>query len=138
MRRLTPAQTDRACGVLIAAAAGDALGAGYEFGSAAYDGWPAMIGGGVGGFAPGEWTDDTAQAVAIARVALAGADLRSPEALDAIADGFLEWYAGGPADVCVVCDASIRREPRSGSPTITSRTSGVSMRVNTVSPMTST
>ena len=30
--RLTPAQLDRACGVLLATAAGDALGAGYEFG----------------------------------------------------------------------------------------------------------
>ena len=97
--RLTSAQVDRACGVLLASAAGDALGAGYEFGSAAYDGTPTMIGGGLGGFAPGEWTDDTAQAVAIARVAATGADLRSPEALDAVAAGFAEWYAGGPADV---------------------------------------
>lgn len=97
--RLTPAQHDRACGVLLASAVGDALGAGYEFGSAAYDGRPRMIGGGLGGFAPGEWTDDTAQAMAIARVAMTGADLRTTEALDAIADGFLEWYAGGPSDV---------------------------------------
>lgn len=97
--RLTSAQHDRACGVLLASAVGDALGAGYEFGSAAYDGWPAMIGGGLGGFATGEWTDDTAQAVAIARVAMTGADLRTTEALDAIADSFLEWYAEGPADV---------------------------------------
>ena len=59
--KLTTAQTDRACGVLLAAAAGDALGAGYEF-SAPLDGVPAMIGGGLGNFAPGEWTDDTAQA----------------------------------------------------------------------------
>lgn len=106
--RLTSAQHDRACGVLLASAVGDALGASYEFGSAAYDGWPAMIGGGLGGFAPGEWTDDTAQAVAIARVALTGADLRSPEALDAIADGFLEWYAGGPADVGIQTSQVLR------------------------------
>ena len=33
--RLNAAQTDRACGVLLGAACGDALGAGYEFGSAA-------------------------------------------------------------------------------------------------------
>ena len=33
-RALTSAQMDRACGVLLAAACGDALGAGYEFGSA--------------------------------------------------------------------------------------------------------
>ena len=81
MRRLTSAQMDRACGVLLAAACGDALGAGYEFGSARLDGAPRMIGGGLGGFAPGEWTDDTAQAVAIAEVAATGADLRTDEAL---------------------------------------------------------
>lgn len=99
---LTPAQTDRAVGVLLASAAGDALGAGYEFGSAPLPppgALPRMIGGGLGGFAPGEWTDDTAQAVAIAEVAATGADLRTSAALDAVAAGFAEWYAGGPADV---------------------------------------
>lgn len=90
---------DRACGVVVGSAVGDALGAGYEFGAAPYGGWPQMIGGGLGGFAPGEWTDDTAQALAIARVAATGVDLRSVPALDAIAAGFAEWYAGGPADV---------------------------------------
>ncbi|MGW3547018.1 hypothetical protein ACWDHH_04465 [Janibacter hoylei] len=45
--RLTTAQTDRACGVILGSAVGDALGAGYEFGCAAVgpDG-PGMIGGG--------------------------------------------------------------------------------------------
>lgn len=97
--RLTAAQTDRACGVLLASAVGDALGAGYEFGTAAYNGWPVMIGGGLGGFAPGEWTDDTAQALAIASVAATGADLRTSEARDAIAANFAAWYAGDPPDV---------------------------------------
>lgn len=110
--RLTSAQLDRACGVLLASAVGDALGAGYEFGAAPYDGRPAMIGGGLGGFAPGEWTDDTAQAMAIARVAATGADLRSEEALDAIAGGFAEWYAGGPADVGIQTSAALRRAGR--------------------------
>lgn len=99
--RLTSAQHDRACGVLMASGVGDALGAGFEFGAARYDGTPAMIGGGLGGFAPGEWTDDTAQAVAIARVAATGTDLRRGSALDAVAAGFAEWYAGDPADVGV-------------------------------------
>jgi len=97
--QLSSAQRDRACGVLLASAVGDALGAGYEFGAAPYPGVPAMIGGGLGGFAPGEWTDDTAQAVAIARVAAEGLDLRSAPALDAVAAGFAQWYAEGPADV---------------------------------------
>ncbi len=100
--RLSSAQTDRACGVLLGSACGDALGAGYEFGAAPLppDGEaPSMIGGGLGGFAPGEWTDDTAQAYAIAEVAATGADLRSDEALTVIARRFADWYADGPADV---------------------------------------
>lgn len=42
---LTPAQLDRACGAVLGSAIGDALGAGYEFGSAplGQDG-PQMIG----------------------------------------------------------------------------------------------
>ncbi|HWU23933.1 MAG TPA: ADP-ribosylglycohydrolase family protein, partial [Nocardioides sp.] len=97
---LTAEQVDRAIGVLLGSACGDALGAGYEFGVATPgpDG-PRMIGGGLGGFAPGEWTDDTSMAVAIAEVAATGADLRGPEALDAIARGFRRWYDGGPADI---------------------------------------
>ncbi|RYC10497.1 ADP-ribosylglycohydrolase family protein [Nocardioides zhouii] len=109
MLHLTPAQVDRACGALLASAVGDALGAGYEFGSATYTAWPEMIGGGLGGFEPGEWTDDTAQAVAIARVAATGADLRTTEALDAIADGFGAWFAGFPPDVGVQTAAVLRR-----------------------------
>ncbi len=92
-------QIDRGCGVLLASVVGDALGAGYEFDRAPYDGWPAMIGGGLGNFAPGEWTDDTAQAIAIATVAATGADLRTTEALDAIAAGFAMWFADDPSDV---------------------------------------
>lgn len=97
--QLSPVQLDRACGVLVGSAVGDALGAGYEFGSAPYPGWPAMIGGGLGDFAPGQWTDDTAQSVAIALVAADGVDLRSTAALDAIAGHFARWFAGNPPDV---------------------------------------
>ena len=110
--RLTPAQADRACGVLIASAAGDALGAGYEFAHVAPDLVPTMIGGGLGDFAPGEWTDDTSQAVAIARVAATGVDLRTPEALTQIAQGFADWYAGGPADVGIQTSAVLSRAGR--------------------------
>ncbi|MFW5471621.1 ADP-ribosylglycohydrolase family protein [Knoellia sp. CPCC 206435] len=101
---LTAAQTDRACGVLVGAACGDALGAGYEFGTAALPGpnrRVGMIGGGLGGFAPGEWTDDTSQTYAVAAAAATGADLRTPGALDHIARGLADWFAGGPPDVGV-------------------------------------
>ena len=75
--KLTPAQLDRACRVLLATAAGDALGAGYEFGPSLPDDTVIeMAGGGPFGWKPGEWTDDTAMAIAIAETAATGADLR--------------------------------------------------------------
>ena len=110
--QLNAAQLDRACGVLIGAAAGDALGAGYEFTYPGPDLVPVMKGGGLGSFAPGEWTDDTAQAVAIARVAAEGLDLRKPEALDRIAGGFADWYAEGPADVGIQTSSVLSRAGR--------------------------
>ena len=48
-------------------AAGDALGAGYEFNAPLPDSAQVgMIGGGLGNFAPGEWTDDTSMAIVVA------------------------------------------------------------------------
>jgi ADP-ribosyl-[dinitrogen reductase] hydrolase len=96
---LTPVQLDRAAGVLLGTAAGDALGAGYEFSHPTHDTEIDMIGGGPFGFAPGEWTDDTSMAIAVARVSATGADLRDPAALNAIAQGFRDWFDGGPRDV---------------------------------------
>ena len=98
--RLDERTTDRAAGVLLGAAAGDALGVPYEFGPPLSETHqPEMIGGGLGPFAPGEYSDDTQMAVCIAEVAATGADLRTPEALDRIAANFLRWYRGGPADM---------------------------------------
>ncbi|WP_449372004.1 hypothetical protein [Arthrobacter psychrolactophilus] len=52
---LTTAQLDRAAGVLVATAAGDALGAGYELGPALPTSTPVtMKGGGPFGFSPSE------------------------------------------------------------------------------------
>lgn len=91
---------DRAAGALLGTAVGDALGVHYEFATPPPPDVPAeMLGGGLGDFAPGEWSDDTSMAVAIARVVASGADLRKPEALDRIARGFLEWYDDGPPDI---------------------------------------
>lgn len=100
MNDLTPAQLDGARGALLGSATGDALGAGYEFGSAALgpEG-PAMIGGGLGDFEPGEWTDDTTMMWCIADVAATGADLRTEAALTQIARRFRDWYETGPADI---------------------------------------
>jgi ADP-ribosylglycohydrolase len=89
---LDRAQLDRACGVLLASAAGDALGAGYEFGPPlADDVLVAMAGGGAFGWAAGEWTDDTSMAIAIAEAAASGADLREAHAQDHIVGRWVEW-----------------------------------------------
>jgi ADP-ribosyl-[dinitrogen reductase] hydrolase len=89
---MTTAQIDRACGVLVATAAGDALGAPYEFEPArGPEKDVAMVGGGGFGWAPGEWTDDTSMAIAIAEVAATGADLRDGAAQDAIVERWYGW-----------------------------------------------
>jgi len=86
---LNTAQLDRAVGVLLGTAAGDALGAGYEFGPPLPATTPvAMNGGGTFEWAPGEWTDDTSMAWVIAAEAATGTDLRTPQAQDRIAQAW--------------------------------------------------
>ncbi len=73
-------------------ACGDALGVPHEFGpSLADDVTLHMSGGGPFGFAPGEYSDDTAMAVCIAQVAATGADLTSERAVTDVAARFLRW-----------------------------------------------
>jgi ADP-ribosyl-[dinitrogen reductase] hydrolase len=98
---MDPRVLDRAAGALLGSAAGDALGVPYEFATSPLVSEPEQKGGGLGGIAPGQWSDDTEMACVIARVAATGADLRSEVALDAIADGFLDWYGQSPPDVGV-------------------------------------
>ncbi|MCB5274747.1 hypothetical protein BJG92_02284 [Arthrobacter sp. SO5] len=93
--KLTPLQNDRAAGVLTALAAGDALGAGYEFGAPLPDGAEVtMKGGGPFGFAPAEWTDDTSMAVPIAQALLEAASdagSSSPAALTIVVRSWTAW-----------------------------------------------
>jgi ADP-ribosylglycohydrolase len=98
--RLTAEQLDRARGAILGTATGDALGAAYEFDHVKVgpEG-PQMLGGGLGDFAPGEWTDDTTMAWCILDVAATGADLRSDSALTEIAVRFRTWYDAGPLDI---------------------------------------
>ncbi|GAA4752995.1 ADP-ribosylglycohydrolase family protein [Gordonia alkaliphila] len=106
---LTPAQLDRACGAVLGSATGDALGAPYEFDNPrpGPDG-PKMIGGGLGNFAPGEWTDDTTMAWGILDAAATGLDLRSEEGLTAVARHFHDWYRSGPADIGIQTASVLR------------------------------
>lgn len=97
--RLSPVQAGRAAGVLLGQAIGDALGVPFEFQARITAGTARMIGGGLGPYAPGEWSDDTQLAVCIAEVAATGADLTGDAALDAVAQRFLDWQVGGASDI---------------------------------------
>ncbi|WP_197059415.1 ADP-ribosylglycohydrolase family protein [Cryobacterium sp. MLB-32] len=106
---LTTAQRDRAAGVLLGMACGDALGAGYEFGPPLPDGTAVYMKGG-GGFnwAPGEWTDDTSMAIPLARAAAAGLDLRDETVLDDIVAQWVGWAKNAP-DVGIQLRAVLSR-----------------------------
>ncbi|MGB3330325.1 MAG: ADP-ribosylglycohydrolase family protein [Thermomicrobiales bacterium] len=87
---------DRIAGTMLGLAAGDALRAGYEFGPPLPDDIPiSMTGGGAFAWEPGEWTDDTGMAVAIARAIRDTGTPDSHEAaervLDAIAAQWAAW-----------------------------------------------
>jgi ADP-ribosyl-[dinitrogen reductase] hydrolase len=88
--RMTIPVADRIRGALLGLACGDALGAPAEFKSAAtirqeYGTLRDMVGGGV--WMPGEWTDDTGMALAVAE-----GILEAPaDPVSAIGRNFLEW-----------------------------------------------
>lgn len=83
---------DRAVGAILGMAAGDALGAGYEFGPPLPDDAVVeMRGGGTFQWAPGEWTDDTSMAVPILRAVAEGRDLLDEATQDGIAAAWLGW-----------------------------------------------
>lgn len=99
MPQLRGDQLHRAAGVLLTMAAGDALGAGYEFGGPYPSQMPVeMKGGGAFGWQPGEWTDDTQMALVIAEAVVDGDDLRQLTVLDRVVAGWVEWM-GEAADV---------------------------------------
>ena len=96
----TPLDQDRVTGVLLGAACGDALGVPYEFARALGPSQiPQMIGGGLGPYEPGEYSDDTQMHVCVAHIAASGMDLRTDAAQDALAKQFLHWAAGGATDI---------------------------------------
>ncbi|WP_433172536.1 ADP-ribosylglycohydrolase family protein [Actinoallomurus sp. CA-150999] len=112
---LTSEQRDRVAGVLLGAACGDALGVPYEFAERLPDtAVPEMIGGGLGPYAPGEYSDDTQMQVCVAEVAALGGDLRSEAALDGIAERFLRWFHGGASDVGLQTSGVLAATARAG------------------------
>ena len=91
---------DRAKGAVCGGAAGDALGAGYEFTNPHPEDEIVMKGGGAFNWAPGEWTDDTAMAVAILDVLAKGHCN-----IEEIGNNFLSWYESSPPDVGIQTSA---------------------------------
>ena len=126
---LSDSRLDRIEGVLLAQACGDALGVPWELGHRPADagcgaepGDGFMQGGGLGPYEPGEWSDDTQMAVVVARVAATGADLTSRPALDAIANGFIDWYRSTASDVGVQTRAVLTAVARHrGEPGVSDR-----------------
>ncbi|MFE6649982.1 ADP-ribosylglycohydrolase family protein [Nocardioides sp. NPDC057772] len=98
---LTDSQSDRAVGAIVGTAVADALGAHYEFDRPRLgaDEKAQMLGGGLGPFAPGEWTDDTTMAWCILDAAAGGLDLRTEEGLTAVARNFRTWAESDPKDI---------------------------------------
>ncbi len=91
------ARMDRRRGVMAWLAAGDALGAPYEFGPPLPSSHRVgMTGGGVFGWAPGEWTDDTSMAVPIAREVAAGADLLAVQTMSRVGGAWMAWAVDAP------------------------------------------
>lgn len=91
---MTPSLQERFQGCLLALAVGDALGAPVEGLGAAeiarsYGRVTGLVGG--GGWAPGEYTDDTSMMLAIAR-SIAARGRFDPED---VAEGFVEWFETG-------------------------------------------
>ena len=101
---------DRAKGVLLGLACGDALGRPVEFRSpgaieAEYGELTEMVGNGTHGNPAGTITDDTEQALCIAR-SLVERDEFAP---DDIAERFVAWYNGGPFDIGIMTTDALGR-----------------------------
>jgi ADP-ribosyl-[dinitrogen reductase] hydrolase len=88
---------DRAVGAVLGSAAGDALGAGYEFGPPVPEPTPIMMqGGGSFGWRPGEWTDDTSMAVPILQAVARGDDPAAEATLDGLVAAWAQWAQTAP------------------------------------------
>lgn len=118
--RSAPGLRDRAIGALLGLAVGDAVGTTLEF--RARDSYPLltdMMGGGPFHLEPGEWTDDTAMALALADT-LAGAEDLDEQLLMA---RFTQWAEQGAYscngrcfDIGMTVRAALARFRRSGDP----------------------
>jgi ADP-ribosyl-[dinitrogen reductase] hydrolase len=89
---LSTVQRDRALGSIIASAAGDALGAPYEFDPPIAVDQPVLLeGGGHFNWAPGEWTDDTSMAICILELLAKGRALGDESTQDELVSAWANW-----------------------------------------------
>ena len=117
---LTREQLYRALGVLIGAACGDALGAPFEFGGPGQwfrmfaqrvlGGTGEMIGGGGFNWAPGEFTDDTQMAVALAESIITCGGVNP----DHLWESFRAWREGA-TDVGINTGIVLSQQSRHGA-----------------------
>jgi ADP-ribosyl-[dinitrogen reductase] hydrolase len=111
---------DRAVGALVGLAVGDAIGTTLEF--SRRDAQPAltdMVGGGPFRLQPGEWTDDTAMALALADSLAADPDLDEADLMSR----FVDWQRSGSYsctgrcfDIGVTTRQALSRFRASGNP----------------------
>ena len=113
---------DRALGAFLGLAAGDAVGTTLEFeGRDAHPPLTDMVGGGPFGLQPGQWTDDTSMALALAD-SLALAPSGPFDARD-LMDRFVDWREGNDYsctgrcfDIGNTVSAALARYRRNGDP----------------------
>jgi ADP-ribosyl-[dinitrogen reductase] hydrolase len=109
---------DRAVGAMVGLAVGDAVGTTLEFKSRdSYAYLTDMVGGGPFHLKPGEWTDDTSMALAIAASLLDQPDL---DPLD-LMQRFVSWrehgeYSCGCKDIGITVSSALSRFQRTGDP----------------------
>lgn len=126
--KLSARQLDRAVGVVLASAAGDALGSQYEFGPGLHDDAVPEFGVGVFGHERGEWTDDTSMAMPILEAAARGESLLDPGTHARIVQRWIEWSATAKdvgAQTRAVLGLLGREGSRQARPAVSGRDSGV-------------
>ncbi|HWI51420.1 MAG TPA: ADP-ribosylglycohydrolase family protein [Symbiobacteriaceae bacterium] len=116
-KRLLDTEAGRTLGALLGLACGDALGVTVEFMERSEvrrqypDGHTEIIGGGPFRFAAGQWSDDTAMALAVAN-----GIIESPaDPVEATGRHFQAWYASHPPDVGSTCRMALETHLRTGS-----------------------
>jgi ADP-ribosyl-[dinitrogen reductase] hydrolase len=116
-RKLAATRAGRYLGAVLGLAAGDALGVTLEFQSRSQirgrypEGFREIEGGGPFGFQQGEWSDDTAMALAVARGILESPD----DPVDRVGRHFMAWYDSCPPDVGSTCRMALEAFRSKGS-----------------------